>query len=410
MKRRVVITGLGCVSAAGEDPGVLRQVLQKKAGLAKPERIEFERGEWLETSVARAARPDYKTFLTSARRRRMSQFSQDWVVACLLARADSGLTTTPVPERAGIFLGTAFGSLDVTLRYLDIIARDGPGLGNPFLFSESVANAPAGHAAIHLDCRAFNITLTCGDASGMAAVQCAARAIRNNRLDIAFAGGIEALPDALLAVLAGLGAVPVTGGNLLRQRLSLGPARTQRPPGEGVACFLLEPRELAESRGVTPYAEVRGGSNLSDPSTPHTRWSDSAELRAEVMRLALRGSDITPRDLDGVVLHGSGESRAAHSETQALERAILSGRSRSGHLAVQTPSHVVGQFAGAGAFGIAAAALAIRHGEESDRGVVSPVVSNRPGEARANRGWRHALVNAASWGGSCMSLVMSRPD
>ena len=89
--------------------------------------------------------------------------------------------------------------------------RDGAGMANPFLFSESVANAPAGYSAIEMDTRAASITFTCGDASAAAAVAFAARAIRTGRLDLAYCGGVEMFSLPLLRALATMGSPSFIG-------------------------------------------------------------------------------------------------------------------------------------------------------------------------------------------------------
>ncbi len=407
MNRRVVITGLGCLSGAGTEPKELRRALLEGKSLARRERIDLNQDEWFETSVSRLPEFDRNAYLPAERRRRMSVFSQNWVVACLQARADAGLSSTPVPERAGVILGTAFGSLHSTLKYLDIVRRDGKGLGNPFLFSESVANAPAGHAGIDLDCRGLNVSLTCGDMSGLAAVQCAARAIRDERLDFAYAGGVEELPPALLAILARLGAVPVSAGNLLHRLPQQGRTSASVAPGEGAACFILEEWEQARRRGAVAYAEVLAGSLGSDPRAGDMCWSRSVSVRAKSMLNALRTSSVATHAVDGVILHGCADLEANRAENDAVEGVLLQERSSVETLALMSPAPVLGQFAGAAAFGVAAAALSLRYQERYDAPGDSPTVPLNRAETSSDP-LRSVLVNGASWGGGCMSLVLTR--
>jgi 3-oxoacyl-[acyl-carrier-protein] synthase II len=412
MNRRVLITGMGCLGAAGAEPGDLREALRRGDGLGRVERIDLGGGEWAEATVARVPDFDRQAYLPAARRRRMSRLSQDWVIACLKARADSGPSGTPPPERAAVCLGTAFGCLGCTIEYLDLLRRDGPGLGNPFLFSESVANAPAGHAAIELGCRGLNLTLTCGDASGVAAVEIGARAIREGRADVVYAGGVEEMPAALLAVLARLGALPLSGGER-RRPWHIPPAGGNGAiPGEGAVCFVLEEREHARSRGAIPYAEIRAGALCSDPRAGDTRWSTSARVRGEALHAALLRSGLAPHEIDGAVLHVSGDAAADLAEQEAVSRVVGAERPvTTGALAVARPAGVVGQFAAAGAFGVATAALALRHQEfyQAECGAEGSGAT-LPGPGPVAVGIRHVVVSAASWGGSCLGLVLSRAD
>jgi 3-oxoacyl-[acyl-carrier-protein] synthase II len=335
--------------------------------------------------VARVGSGDWEARLPAARRRRMSFMSQTWVAACLEARADAGLLAAADPERSAIVLGTGFGGVQDTVEYLEGIRRDGMGLGSPFLFSESVANAPSGHAAIELDCRGLNLTLTCGDLSGALAVEVAARAIQDGRADRAFAGGVEQVAGATLAVLARLGHLPASRREEGRRWRSPGRPGPGRSPGEGSACILLEAEETAKKRGARAYAEVSAGALGSDPAASRVGWSASAERRAEPLARALRAGGMTPLDIDAAVLHACGEPSADGAEEEAVSRLLLSERPPA-ELTLLRPSHVFGSFAAAGAFSVAAAALWLREGPAAGR--------------------RGALVSAAGWGGGCLGLAL----
>ena len=446
MSRRVVITGLGCLSAAGTEIDPHRRAFHDGSDLATPERLVLGGGEWLETRVARFPEFDRGALISPAGQRRMSLLSQNWVVACLKARADARLNAAqntgfaggvragrsaaqpdqaavdasgaPAPERTGVFLGTGFGCLQCTAEYLDGVQRDGLGLGSPFLFSESVANAPAGHAAIELVCRGPNLTLTCGDAAGMAAVEAGARAIRQGRADAVYAGGAEQMTAPLLAVLARLGASAGTGKHEGRRWRVPGAASNAHFPGEGAACLLLEERERALARGARPYAEVKMGAMLSDPEADASGWSRSVRPRAAALRRALECSRLSPDDVDGVLLHACGDPEADRAEAQALTGVLESERSPGvPTLSLFSPARVVGRFAAAGALSVAAAALSLRYQEpyvdggsarqEGDAELsVTRLARPRGGGAREIR---NILLSAASWGGSCMGLVLGRP-
>jgi 3-oxoacyl-[acyl-carrier-protein] synthase II len=381
----VAVTGLGCLSAAGATAEGFWRALGEGRDLARAEEIDLGGGRSATVRLARLGAVDWDAFLAAARRRRMSFISQAWVVACLQARADAGLPSSADPERSAVVLGTGFGGVQDTVEYLEGIRRDGLGLGSPFLFTESVANAPAGHAAIELGCRGLNLTLTCGDLSGAQAVEVGARAILDGRADRVYAGGVEQMAGATLAILARLGALPAPRADRKRRWRSPGPPRPGRFAGDGAACLLLEAAEAAEQRRALPYAEVCGGWLASDPSAARTSWSASAERRAEALSRALRAAGMSPRDIDAVVLHACGELRADAAEDEAVRRLLFSERPAA-RIDTLRPSHVFGAFAAAGAFSAVAAALWLREGPATGR--------------------RAALVSAAGWGGGCLGLVL----
>ncbi len=402
MNRRVALTGIGCLSAAGVGPEALWNALREGKCLAKLERVDLPESQSLQAPVALLPGLDRDAWLPATRRRRMSELSQFWVIAALCARADARLGENLEPERTGVCVGTGFGNLRSTMLFLDGVARDGLGLGNPFHFSESVANAPGGHTALLLDCRALNLTLTCADASGVVAVDVGARAIREGRADLVLAGGVEEITPPLLAVLARLGSLrgAVPGG------MGGWPVPASRPvslvPGEGAACFVLEEWDKAARRGARPYAEVRAGFMASDPGVKTCRWSCSPRVRAETLRRALRMSGARPDEVDGVVLHVTGDAAADAAEARAVREVLVRERlADQPGPALWEPAGVVGQLAAAGALEVAAAALSLRYQESIEGDAMSQLGSN---------GIRNVLVSAAAWGGSCMALLLGRAD
>jgi 3-oxoacyl-[acyl-carrier-protein] synthase II len=354
---RVVITGIGCVGSQGVGAEALAAALREGLSLGRSESIEKVKAGRREMSIARIAPFDREKYLPARKLRRMGELSQIWVVSCILAGADAGLDGAGSggpypPEKRGTYLGTGLGCIDITWEYLVGMYRDGAGMANPFFFSESVANAPAGHSAIELGTRGGNITFTCGDASAAAAIEFGARAIRDGRVEIAYCGGIETLNDPTLRVLAGIGSPLFVG--------------------EGAACLVLESLASARSRSARIYAELAGSAAASDPSATATDWGrDPAPLKTAMRRAVERSAS----EVRKVFLHAPTATRAASAELEAALH-VCPGA------AIARVSDVVGALSGAGGFNPAAAALDVAaHG-----GAV--------------------LVNATSWGGGIFSLVM----
>jgi 3-oxoacyl-(acyl-carrier-protein) synthase len=370
--RRVVITGLGCVGPAGVGVGPFQASLAGEGPRPPSILVETPRGR--HRALRLAAIPPFhrQAFLPAGKLRRMGELSQLWVIACLLARSDAGWDSTgtsfPPPERRGIFLGTGFGCLDTTSEYLEGMFRDGAAMASPFLFAESVANAPAGHSAIELDARGANITLTCGDASAALALERGARWIRDGRLEMAWCGGVETMPQALLRVLARLDSPEFVG--------------------EGCASFLLETLEGARGRKAPIYAEIRGAALGSDPGALALEWSRDPEAISRNLRRALaacgREEPRPAPPIAKVFLHAPGEPLSDAAEEAALER-ILPGVDR---VAV---SRKTGTFAAAGGFSLAAAALEARS------------------RSRGTAGEGSLLVSSFSWGGGLSALVFLCP-
>ncbi len=371
--RRVVVTGVGCVSAAGVGAEPLRTALASGGPLGEVLEVEAAGGRKRPVRLARLAPFDRQVFLPPRKLRRMGELSQLWVICCLMARSDAGWEgaggVLPPPGKRGTFLGTGFGCVDTTWEYLEGMLRDGAATANPFLFAESVANAPAGHSAIELDTRGADITLTCGDASAAAALEMAARAIRDGRLEMACCGGVELAPEPLVRILASL-----------RSPLFL---------GEGGACLVLESLDLARSRGARIYGEVAGGALASDPEAPATGYSRDPGALERILRRALasagRGSRLPGEAIRKIFLHAAGSPRADAAERRAVERTCPG-------VPTETVAAKAGALAAAGGLNLVAAAL-----EAGDPAGGTPGAPLLP-------------VNAFGWGGSLVSVVFRKAE
>ena len=356
-----MVTGLGCVGPFGLGGGPLAAALAAGSPLGEPETVATLRGRSRRVRVARILPFDRERHLPARTLRRMGDVSQIWTIVCLLARAEAGLDEGDAaaypPARRGTFMGTGFGCIDSTWEYLTGMVRDPGGATSPFLFSESVANAPAGHSAIVLDTRGASVSLTCGDASAAVAVRCAAVAIRSGRIDVAYCGGIEMMVDPLLRVLASLGSLSFVS--------------------EGAVCLVLEDRDRALARGAAVLAELSGWGLLSDPAAPPAGWSRDASRHRAAMRRALDGAGPTAR----VYLHGPPDEAAAAAQASAA-------LAEAPHAERIDVTSVTGDLGAAGGFPLAAA-------------VLSP---GSPGHGRGD-----ALVCGSSWGGTLACLRLSPP-
>jgi 3-oxoacyl-[acyl-carrier-protein] synthase II len=292
----------------------------------------------------------------------MGELSQLWMLASLEAHHHAGLDREAAggcpPEARGTFLGTGYGCTDTTWDYLEGVFRDGMATASPFLFAESVANAPSGHSAIELNARGACVTLTCGDASAAAATIVAEKALREDRLELAYCGGLELMSAPLLNALALLG----------------GPSFV----GEGAACLVLETLESARRRGARVVAEVAGTGMASDPVASATGWTVRPEPIQAAMQRALESAARldagSPARIGKVMLHACGCPQSDEAEKRAAET-ICPG---APHDSV-TP--VVGTHAAAGGLALLAAGL-----DAAQSGSV--------------------LVSAHAWGGSAYALIL----
>jgi 3-oxoacyl-[acyl-carrier-protein] synthase II len=282
----------------------------------------------------------------------------------LLAARDAGCDARPVaPERTATFLGSGFGSLVTTAAYLRGVYQEGMAGASPTLFSESLASAPLGHAAIELDARGPSMAFTCGDVSMIAAVDEAWRAIRGGRIDRAICGAFELMPPVLVSLLARLG------------------ARTDRPIhiGEGAAAIVLEDEATARASGARSYATILGAGLAGDPRARPTGWSSDPAAWQAAYSLAGGHAGVPGSALGAIFRHAPPSPASARAEGRALETILA----RAERAEIVDVHRVVGAYAAAGGLAVAASIRA---------------AGDRDGTT---------LVSAGSWGGATAALVIS---
>lgn len=243
--RRVVITGMGPISAIGigrED--FLAGLAEGREGRRAPSRIEAptERlprlAECLDFFVEDYLESE-KTYL--------DRCSALLLGACALAFEDAGLDWRALDHPClGLSVGTAFGCLDSMHNVTARVQAKGLRFASPMIFTHSFANSPASLAAIEFSIQGPAATFCTGTTSSGAALQYAVDLVRQGRADAVLAGGVDALSEPLAAAL---GADPPEGV----------------VPGEGACIMALEGEQEARARGANILAELAGVSLAGAP-------------------------------------------------------------------------------------------------------------------------------------------------
>jgi len=245
MSRRVVITGVGPVSAIGTGRDAFSAaIVAGKSGIIVEKDLPSPNppGSHRYAPVKDLRVEEYlespKAYLD-----RSSQFA---FAATALALEDASLDPTP---DMGIVLGTAFGSLETMTVFFDGFLEKGPRFAKPFLFPHAYANTAISLLAIEYGLKGFHLSLASGFISGAAAVAEGFEQVRNGRSAVVLAGGYEALSPALLHGLRLAGWTGDVAGVDDPGHLA---------PGEGAAVLVLEDREHALARKARVLGEITG--------------------------------------------------------------------------------------------------------------------------------------------------------
>lgn len=358
MTRRVVITGLGIVSAVGQDPIVFFDNLM--AGRSGIRRVQLPFAEKLSVRIAaQIADFDPAAHFTKIQLTGMERFSQFALVAARQAAQDAALQLAESEYvRAGVHMGTGLGGAQALEEgYEQVLLKEEPRV-KPFSVLLSMNNAAASHISLNFHLQGPNVTYSTACSSSAIAIGEAYRLIKHGYADVMFAGGTESMLT--------LGAMKAWEAlRTLAQEDPNDPGASCKPfsrarnglvLGEGAAVLVLEEAERAIKRGAKIYAELVGYDCSSDAS--HITKPDSAGQARAITR-ALRDAGLQPRDIGYINAHGTATQAGDVEETKAI-KAVFGAHARN--IPVSSTKSMHGHVMGAtGAVEFMAAVLALQH-------------------------------------------------
>jgi 3-oxoacyl-[acyl-carrier-protein] synthase II len=341
MRKRVVITGLGCISPLGNDVSSLWKGII--AGLSGVDHITHYDTREHRTKIAAEVKGFNGEALFGAREaRRMDRFAQFALAAAIQAVADARLEINQANrDQVGVVLGSGIGGVSTLFDNVKVFLERGPSRVSPFMVPMMLPDTGPGMIAIHLGLRGPNLAVVTACASGTNAVGEAVEIIRRGDADVILAGGSEA---ALIPVaMAGLNVMTALSTRNEEPQRASRPFDRERDGfvmGEGSAVLVLESLEHALSRQALILAEITGYGSTNDAyhiSAP----AENGAGAALCMQKALKNAGLTIDDIDYINAHGTSTPLNDKSETAAIksvfgERAynlpISSTKSMTGHL------------------------------------------------------------------------------
>jgi 3-oxoacyl-[acyl-carrier-protein] synthase II len=410
MTRRIVITGLGLVSAVGiGTEETWKAILAGQSGIGAITR--FDTTDFACRIAAEVKGFDPLQFIEKKELKKMGMFIQYALAAAEFAIQNAQLKITPdIAERAGVFLGSGIGGFDVIEREHSELLKGGPRKISPFFIPASIVNLAAGHVSIRHGAKGPNAAPCTACSSSAHAVGDAFKAIARCDADVMICGGTE-------AAITPMG----VGGFAAMRALSTRndePERACRPfdkerdgfiIGEGAGVLILEELDFARRRGAPILAEIVGY-GMSGDAFHITQPSEDADGAYRVMRNAVADAKINPEQVDYINAHGTSTPFNDRLETLAIRRlfgdhayklAVSSTKSMTGHL-----------LGGAGGLEAGFAVLALR-----DQ-IIPPTINYEnpdpdcdldyvPNRARP-RALEYVLSNSFGFGGTNAALVFKR--
>ncbi len=408
-RRRVVITGVGAVSALGLDAPTLWGAA--RAGRSGATRItRFDPSE-ISCQIA-CEIPGFDAEARFGRdAKKLDLFAQYGVVAADEAVKDAGIEFSKVDAtRCGVITGSGIGGLVEIESQYQLMMERGARRVSPHFVPKLMINALSGQISIRHGLKGQNFITASACASSSHAIGLAFKAVRDDECDVVVTGGSEATITKLA----------MSGFSNMRAMSTRNdaPARASRPfdknrdgfvMGEGAGMLVFEELGQARSRGAQIYAEVKGYGFTAD-AHHITAPTPQGEGPAKAMELAVRMGGIDLERVNYINAHGTSTSLNDAAETRAI-RAVFGAHADS--LCVSSSKSMVGHLlGGSGGLELVLCAYMIRDG------VVHPTINYEtpdpecdldyvPNEARE---WRidHALSNSLGFGGHNVSLLVAR--
>ncbi len=340
-QRRVVVSGMGVISAIGLDRDTFwANLLQGKSGIGPIER--FDSSAFPSRMAAEIKNFNAADYMAKKDARRMDRFVQYACAAASMAVADAGLANVlpKVKERTGVIIGSGIGGIETFEQQHSNMLNRGIGAISPFFIPMMIPNMASGQVAIMLGVTGPNSCTVTACASATHAIGDAYRAIQNNKADIMLTGGSEASVTPM--AIGGFCAMKALSTRNEEPQKACRPFDLQRDGfvmGEGAGVLVLEEMEHALQRGVVPYAELIGFGCSAD--AVHMVQPDiEGRGAAAAFRHALADAGIKPEQVDYVNAHGTGTSLNDQMETKAIkdvfaqhsyEMAVNSIKAATGH-------------------------------------------------------------------------------
>ena len=303
----VVVSGLGVISPHGDDVQAMFSAVLRGESAVQAVFPDLAR-----PAAAATAAFDESRWFTKLQLAGVDRVSQLAVAAADLAVRDGGGLEGIDRERVGVYAGCGMGGAAA----LETAYRSG-GRVPPLTIPAFMPNAPAGHVAMRMGVLGPVITYSVACASSAVAIAEAAKALRSGEIDIAIAGGSEALivPGVVLAWQAMMTLAGFAPGEAARACRPFASDRSGFVLGEGAAFLVLETAAHARARGARVYAQLAGW-GLSCDATHLTKPEVGGQQRA--LRAALKQAGLQPADVGYCNAHGTATKIGDAVEAQAL--------------------------------------------------------------------------------------------
>ena len=409
-KRRVVVTGIGCLTPLGNNKETFwNHLLDGKSGV---QTIDFLDTEKLPVKFSASVKDfDSEKYFDRKDLKKMDLFMQYGMAAGIDAVEDSGLLSSSVDSnRIGISIGSGIGGLAMIEATRDTFQKSGSRRISPFFVPASIINMISGNLSIKYGFKGPNLSIVTACTTGTHNIGEGFRQIQYSHADVMVCGGSEMATSDL-----GIGGFAAARALSTRND---SPETASRPwdkdrdgfvLGDGAGVIVLEELEHAKKRGATIYAEINGY-GMSADAYHMTLPSETGEGASRCMTLALEDAELSPDKIDYINAHGTSTPAGDILELSAVKKTF---DSHAYNLIINSSKSMIGHLLGA-AGGVEAIVciLSILNGKIHQTINVNNLDEkcdlNVNHKSTVDCNINYALSNSFGFGGTNGSLIFSK--
>lgn len=346
-QKRIVVTGLGLISALGQDVDLFyKRLLMGTSGVSTITEFPCEQFTTQFAGIIRDFDPE--RYLDKKQARRVDKYIAYGIGAAKNALTHSRLTTEALAglkkERCGVLIGSGMGGMNTFVEGVQTLYEKGPKRVTPFFIPYVITNMAGGLLAMELGFMGPNYSISTACATANNAIISAAKHIRCGDADLMICGGTE-------APIIPMGIAGFSACKALSQR-NEAPEKASRPwdqgrdgfvMGEGAGVIILESLEHALARGAPIYAEYLGG-GLSCDAHHMTEPRSDGEGVALCIRNALADAGVNAERVNYINAHATSTPAGDMAEVNALKKVFTKGRDK---IAMNATKSMIGHSLGA---------------------------------------------------------------
>lgn len=337
-RRRIVVTGVGCLSPIGHGVDKFWQaLLEGKNGVGKI--TSFDASELSSQIAAEIHDFNPDDFVSKKESKRMDRVLQFAVAATRLALDDAQLVVGPEnSERIGVSIGSGIGGMSTFEVQHRLLIEQGPRKVSPFFIPMMIPNMCSGHVSLVFGIKGPSFSVVSACATGVNGIAQAIDVLLAGRADVMLAGGSEsAICSVAMAGFCAMRAMSTRNDEPQRASRPFDKERDGFVMGEGAGVLVLETLEHAQKRGARIYAEIAGYGCTNDA---HHITNPDGKGAARAMQIALEDAGMVKEDIDYINAHATSTPVGDPMETQAIREvfgehvnklAVSSTKSMIGH-------------------------------------------------------------------------------